>query len=296
MKSTMLARLKRRLDLHGPGVTIGVIALVVALSGGAYAAAKGGLTSSQKKQVKSIAKAEAKKFANSNPGSPGATGPQGAKGDKGDKGDQGAPGNNGAPGDDGAPGESVVLTPIPEEPLACEAQGGKGGVEVSLENDPPGTGVEVCTGKEGEPGEPGEPWTVNELLPPGKIERGVWAFTADAGNTNGVRVPLSFPIRLEESLEAGNVHMQTEAGFSDFCEGSLEVPIPDPGHLCVYANAAEEPALGATFKGIFKPGDPDGSQSGEQGSGRTGAVLTFNAPSGAASGSGTFAVRAPLAP
>jgi len=75
------------------GLIVAVLALVVALTGAAFAAG-GGLTGKEKKQVVKIAK----KFA-------GKTGAAGAKGDTGAKGEQGipgAPGKNGIDGEDGA--------------------------------------------------------------------------------------------------------------------------------------------------------------------------------------------------
>jgi len=138
-RANITSRLKRRLDIHGPGVTIGVIALVIALSGGAYAAAKGGLTSKQKKQVQSIAKAEAQKYANSNPGAPGTTGPQGAKGDPGPA------GKDGAPGQDGENGKSVIVTPIPTGSPICNELGG-----AEVEEEEGSSSVEVCNGSIGQ--------------------------------------------------------------------------------------------------------------------------------------------------
>jgi Collagen triple helix repeat (20 copies) len=82
----------RRLGI--PGV-IAVIALVFAMAGGAYAAKKYVITSTN--QIKpSVLKALT--------GKPGATGPQGAKGDPGTKGDAGAQGKEGAQGLQGKSG------------------------------------------------------------------------------------------------------------------------------------------------------------------------------------------------
>src|SRR4051794_38320152 len=77
------------------GLIVACIALIAALTGGAYAAS-GGLTAKQKKEVKKIAK----QFA----GKPGAPGTAGAKGDTGGKGDTGAAGTNGTNGSDGTNG------------------------------------------------------------------------------------------------------------------------------------------------------------------------------------------------
>jgi hypothetical protein len=140
MKTNLMYKLKKRLGMQGPGVTIGVIAIVLALTGGAIAAS-GALTGKQKKEVKAIAKAEAKKFQGTGPqgppGNPGATGASGAKGDKGDQ------GNTGTSGTDGT---SVEVDEIATgNAFECEE---RGGVLVKEEGSP--TGLEVCNGEGGQ--------------------------------------------------------------------------------------------------------------------------------------------------
>jgi Collagen triple helix repeat (20 copies) len=83
------------------GFVISIVALVAALTGGAYAA--GGLTKSQEKQVTKIAQKEAKKYAGKQ-GPAGPAGPGGAAGAKGDAGARGDAGATGAPGTSGVPG------------------------------------------------------------------------------------------------------------------------------------------------------------------------------------------------
>jgi len=92
----MLTRIHQRLGTAG--FVISVVAMVVALSGGAYAAS-GGLTGKQKKEVEKIAKRVGGK-----PGAPGAAGPAGTPGSAGAKGDAGAAGTPGAPGKEGSRG------------------------------------------------------------------------------------------------------------------------------------------------------------------------------------------------
>jgi hypothetical protein len=78
------------------GLTVAILALVMALVGGAYAA--GGLTKSQEKQVTKIAKKYAGK-----PGAAGATGPAGTPGTNGANGSPGKNGTNGKNGEEGSP-------------------------------------------------------------------------------------------------------------------------------------------------------------------------------------------------
>ena len=186
-ESKPLVGLKKRLGINGPGIAIAVVAVIISLTGGAFAAA--GLTASEKKQVKSIAKAEAKKYA----GVPGAKGDAGPAGAKGDKGDQGIPGEKGKQGDQGPPGkdgEGVALTPIlKEEPGTCEEQGEEGGVEVRMAKELAGEGEEICNGKPGEKGEEGNPWSPGDTLPPGALETGTWSVTGTEDDTKGLRAP-----------------------------------------------------------------------------------------------------------
>lgn len=97
----MFSRIHSRLGTAG--FVLAIVALIVALSGAAYAALPG-LNSKQKKEVKKIAKTLVA------PGVPGAPGPAGAKGDVGAKGDAGAAGGPGARGEKGEKGDPGPTT------------------------------------------------------------------------------------------------------------------------------------------------------------------------------------------
>jgi hypothetical protein len=92
----MFSKLHERLGTAG--FIISIIALVAALSGGAYAAS-GGLSGKQKKEVEKIAK----KFAGK-PGAAGAQGAQGATGPGGSTGPSGSTGKEGPAGKEGLEG------------------------------------------------------------------------------------------------------------------------------------------------------------------------------------------------
>jgi Collagen triple helix repeat (20 copies) len=85
-------------QLGAAGLTIAVLALIVALAGTAFAA-KQVFTKAQEKKIVKIAK----KYAGKN-GKNGAAGPAGAPGAKGDTGAKGETGSAGEPGSDGEPG------------------------------------------------------------------------------------------------------------------------------------------------------------------------------------------------
>jgi hypothetical protein len=158
----------------------------------------------------------------------------------------------------------------------------------------------------------------SENLPTGPIEMGTWSFTGqkvqkftaeiegtpteiEVGDTQGVRVPISFSIpllsKLENAVECGLpekpqcvVHYQSEGTFTTFCKGNVQNPRPEPGNLCIYLSSAG--LTNTTFEGVFDPSAAPFPPEAE-GTGRTGAVLLFSPPTGEASGSGTFAVRVP---
>jgi hypothetical protein len=103
----MFSRIHEKLGTAG--FVISIVALIAALTGGAYAAA--GLSPQVKKQItkesKKFSKQFSKQFAVAGPqGAKGDTGAAGAKGDtgaQGGKGDPGAPGSPGGPGPEGSP-------------------------------------------------------------------------------------------------------------------------------------------------------------------------------------------------
>lgn len=130
----------------------------------------------------------------------------------------------------------------------------------------------------------------SESLPTGPIEMGAWSVTGTAGDTAGIRVPISFSPRLNASLGQSEVHFEGDAEFGTFCEGSATVPKPKPGNLCIYVNPGDG-LVNTAPTGIYSPSGAVGGE--EQQSGLTGAILLFSAPTGVATGSGTFGLRAP---
>jgi Collagen triple helix repeat (20 copies) len=220
-----------------PGV-IAVFALVFAMAGGAWAAKKYVITSTN--QIKpSVLKSLQGKAGPQGPA--GSNGSAGAKGDAGPKGDNGAKGDTGTAGSAGTPGtagKSIVTGTIAAGP-ECE----KGGVSVEVE----GSGVKkpVCNGKEG------SPWTAGGVLPPEKTETGTWGVSRATAGT--ATTPIGFTLPLEQEPEMVFVQLtfgataeelsteEAELVFEDAaehgCPGILNgVPQAEPGKLCVYGN------------------------------------------------------------
>ena len=211
MKEHVLDRIEAMHERLGTaGFVLSIIALCLALTGGAYAAG-GGLTGKQKKEVKAIAKSFQ------------GTGPAGAAGTNGTNGKDGAPG---AAGDNGAPGtngKSVAVT-------AADCNG-LGGAEVKQEGA--GSGTDVCNG---EPGAKGDPWALDNQLPAGATETGIWSINTKASASGNEfflpAVAISFPIPLAAALDADHIHFVTSPEGP--CTGTAEEPTAENGHLCVY--------------------------------------------------------------
>ena len=268
--------------LGSAGLAVAVLALIVALSGGAYAATQSAKKSSKtltNAQIIALIKKQTKPGPQGAPGpqgSPGQAGTQGAQGTQGlpgKQGDQGVPGDQGDPGPPGDPGKSVKVTPFTgaeEEPPnegPCEGEGGATmEVELSLIEDT------ICNGKEG------SPWTAGGVLPPGAVETGAWGFNATTADTDVV-APISFTIPLGAAISSTHTHFQGEPNFGDSCNELAFEPQADPGHLCVYFGFS--PPVNATLQFFTDP------INNEFGAGRNGALLHFTM-SGAGHGYGLW--------
>jgi hypothetical protein len=207
------------------GFIISIIALIAALSGGAYAASKS-LTGKQKKEVENIAKKYAgKPGANGTNGGNGSNGAGGAKGDKGDLGAQGLQGTAGVPG---AGGKSVQVG------TAAVGECADGGITVQKEGEVASKKA-VCNGETG----------FTETLPPGETETGYWDMT-EVGSGALAATTISFSIPLEKGSPEGKAfgftlaQTENEEFGSSGCEGTASEPTAPPGVLCVYT-AIEEP-------------------------------------------------------
>jgi len=236
-KVNALGRMKRRLSTNSPGITVGVIAMLVALTGVAFAGT-GALTGKQKKEVKALIKKEAKQ------------GPAGSVGAPGPKGDPGLKGDTGAKGDPGGPGASVNVTSVPTGDQECAELGG-----ALVEKEGSGSPKEVCNGEKGSNGAPGSPWTAGGTLPAAGMLTGSWTVSG----SGFVDVPLSFPIHLAERIPASKIYYgageEGETVFLEHCaEGALEPKVlaGNPGTLCIYYFFGTSTA--ATFEGVTRTG------------------------------------------
>lgn len=283
----------KRVTRHlNPATIMAFAAMIFAMSGGAYALNSSGkvgpaVAAHAAKKAKGKSTTRAKRGAR---GERGKQGPAGPEGKPGPAGPVGPAGPRGATGTTGATGANGAAGPA---------------------------------GEEGPAGKDGSPWTVGGTLPAGATETGAWslgnisAAAAPNPGPDGVIVPISFPVPLEEPLGEGHVHYintqgkELELGENasfEFeltavaqpnpapCPGSAEFPEAEPGQLCVY----EGDLYGAAHLANQMIGNPAGVQASVsdelEGTSKGGAILNalvFEAAKGDSFGWGTWAVSAP---
>jgi Collagen triple helix repeat (20 copies) len=307
----MLSHLRRRLTFANIGV---VVALVLATTGGAYAAHTTGQASptataskhgksgghhyliTSAKQIKpSVLKALRGK--NGATGAQGPAGAQGVPGSQGPAGDTGNAGTNGTDGAPGAVGESVTNTEVKTSSATCEHHGGaefKVGV---------GPATHACNGQSG----------FTATLPAGETETGEWAVSGPPKEEQELLGAISFTIPLPEPLDAKQVHFVTETGSEEVvlnestfewelvpttaCPGASQEPAAEPGNLCIYTTykaGLEEvpPGTGVPTAKIDNTGSLFGLGAG---AGTTGTVIKVKANTEETNhiGIGTWAVTTP---
>jgi hypothetical protein len=293
---SMFSRLRPRLTYANVAATL---ALVFAMSSGAYAASKFLITSTKQIKPSVLKQLQGKAGAAGAQGPAGLAGPQGLAGGKGEN---GAPGANGTSGKDGV---SVTSANVPKSSSTCSKLGG---AEFTSANG----SATACNGKEG------SPWTAGGTLPSGQTETGTWAF-GPVKESPFIYVPVaSFAIPLANSLSGGQACEQVEAGHvaeachvhyinasnmevvvnleeevfeltSAQCLGTVTKPAATLGNLCVYTGVLFN-ATGQTRRIV----EQLATEPPPAGAGTTGAVATFKQTNaGAVSfGSGTWAVTA----
>lgn len=240
----MLDRVRKHLT---PSTFIAVIALVFAVTGGAFAASSHNNSGGSGKATAQVGSgpalataAKAKKKAAPKPvrgpagpkgatgatGAAGATGPAGAGGPAGPvgaKGETGPAGPTGATGTAGANGTSVTSKVVATGVSTCDEQGGS---EFTAE----GKKTTACNGTTG----------FTETLPAGKTEMGVWAAPIIENVGHGLIVgnsAISFVIPLSSAPTVEYIKAGEEATeHVTECGGTLEHPKAAEGFLCVYTN------------------------------------------------------------
>ena len=191
------------------GLILSVVAIVLALGGGAYAANNS---------------ATASKAGKPGPrGKTGATGPAGPQGTAGPTGPTGPAGTNGTPGTEGKAGtngKSVVTG------NATNGECSSGGATVEVEGTPT-TKKKVCNGQTG----------FTATLPPGKTETGDWSdYLPSPEGNESLFTTASYSIPLASEPEEANLHfIKPEEATPAGCEGNVANPGAEPGNLCIFA-------------------------------------------------------------
>jgi hypothetical protein len=245
----MLLRLRKHLTYTNVALTL---ALVFAMSGGAYAAGKYLITSTKQISPKVL------KALTGKPGAKGPAGPPGPAGPAGVKGENGAAGKEGAVGKVGANGESVTVKEVKANETACAKQGGSS-LTVA------GATTLACNGKEGKEG---SPWTAGGTLPAGKTETGTYVVRKiDNAASEAVVTAISFAIPLASAIENAFI---VEVGGTPpkGCTGTAAKPEALPGNLCVFETEALGHNAGLNPVGILNP-------TGGLGASTTGAELAY---------------------
>jgi hypothetical protein len=246
-----MQRLRKRMHVS-PASAIATLALVFAMTGGAYAAKHYLITSTKQISPKVLKQLQ---------GRAGPAGSQGPQGTQGAVGANGKGGVNGANGKDGTNGkDGVSVTGAAASAGECPA----GGVKyTSVSGSTP-----VCNGKDGEAGEAGPaglPCTASGTLPSGKSESGAWSLNTFTTETK-LNPTVSFPCPLSVAIAAANIHVVSFATkHTAECPGGVAKPEAASGNFCVFERLAE---YGAVEEAI--------SPAGTAGTGLTGAVLEYN--------------------
>jgi hypothetical protein len=229
----MLSAIRRRMTYANVGVTL---ALVFAMSGGAYAASRYVITSTKQISPKVLKALQGKA------GVAGAQGPAGAAGPAGPQGPAGA---TGAKGETGTAGASVTSAESKAKIGPCR----EGGSEFKAA----GGTTYACNGERGREGTFG-----GSTLPEGKTLTGVWAASGygEAGYPNegtGFAVTgVSFPLALATAPTADFIR-EGETPSSE-CPGTATAPAAAPGKLCIFVTSATNSASASSVDSVAAAG------------------------------------------
>lgn len=225
----MLSGIGKRFSYANVVVTL---ALVFAMSGGAYAAGKYVVVSTKQISPKVLKQLSGKvgPTGKTGPGGPaGSPGPGGPTGSTGPTGPAGAKGEAGVEGKAGTNGESASVKKLDETVSQCNKLGGS---EFKVGGGPPSY---ACNGA-----------SAYKPLPAGKTETGVWGISTHKAGP--VRQAFSFPIPLSAPISEDQIEVikPKEEGkeHAEECPGTLENPEAKAGYLCLYSELLETESVG----------------------------------------------------
>jgi hypothetical protein len=266
----MFSAMRRRMRVS-PATVVAGLALVFAMTGGAYAAKRYLITSTKQISPSVLKALQGKVGAAGAEGLAGVVGPQGAPGPRGDAGVEGKEGSQGPTGPKGATGAA-----------GKSGKNGTTGFTESLPSEDTETGS-WGYGKTETPGRINVPISFN--IP---LEHALSFKNVHFIYTNGEELLIGE--NAEEDLIVEQVPSQE-------CKGTAAEPTAQPGNLCVYATvmtgalAEIEPFTAGIKVTSSEIGNPGGAGGG--GAGKTGAHISITLYTGATEGWGTWAVTAP---
>lgn len=189
------------------------LALVFAMTGGAFAAKHYLITSTKQINPKVLKALQGK------------AGPVGPAGEKGVSGANGKDGTNGANGTNGKDGVSVAGNEFAGTKGSCK----EGGSEFTAA----GSTTYACNGKNGATG-------FTKTLPKGETETGTWAIVAHLPGTGLIEGSASTAISFNIPLAAAAklIYVKEKEATPAGCSGNVKEPGAAEGNLCVFA--AEE--------------------------------------------------------
>jgi Collagen triple helix repeat (20 copies) len=267
----VFSKISRRVTYANVAATLAVL---FAMSGGAYAAGRYLITSTKQISPKVLKALSGKPGA---AGAAGAQGPQGTQGAPGPQGPQGPAGTNGTDGTNGTSGTSVTSKEQKTGKIGTCAEGGS-------EFTAGASKTYACNGS---------PWTAGGTLPSGKTETGAWAVDgAPVPEIHNQETSISFTIPLSDELPAASVHIIAPGGEGaggGTCPtgSSVAKPEAEPGNLCIFQG---EGGFNVETVEALLPA------TNEPGAASVGALLSVRAAEPATpllKASGTWAVSAP---
>jgi Collagen triple helix repeat (20 copies) len=259
-----------------PSTVIATLALVFAMSGGAYAASHYLITSTKQISPKVLKALKGKPGANGKNGANGANGANGTPGATGPAGAAGA-GTPGSPGTPGAPGASVTSKEVKVGEAACNKQGGS-------EFTAGASKTTACNGTTG----------FTKTLPKGESEQGQWAIADNVAEHESRFIPISYPIPLAAQpiphfigLEEGEGEAKPSPAITGGeCSGTFAAPKASLGNLCVFATVLAKLAA-------FPFGPIRDAAANAQGAGKAGAYIDLiSLEAGEVQAFGTWVVTA----
>jgi hypothetical protein len=262
-----------------PATVIACLALVFALTGGAFAATSNNRSSGAKPTASTTTLATTSKTKPKPKPKTGARGPAGPAGKNGIAGATGPVGPAGPAGPTGTTG--------PQGPQGPAGTSGTNGEK----------GEKGEKGAIGTKGAAGSPWVAGGTLPSGSTEKGAWSVTGMPDSVAGgliIRMssPISFTIPL---ATAPTVHIIAAGehglgGKTCPTTSDAENPEAEPGNLCIFVGTEENVGKSPASSGSYGSSNP---ATGAEGADDAGTVLVvFSSKDEGMNAQGTWAVTA----